>query len=652
MGSVFRLLLAPFVAVAVASGTAAQAPPPQAPPPPDVRPVDDSRGTAPRPDARAEGLPEAHQRPPDPAPAFALARRYLEAGQPERAIALLEDLHAADPASYAVFQALREAYERARRYDDALALLDRRLAAQRSPDLLAERGATLYRAGRHDAARQAWEDALALAPRAEQTYRSVANVVAELRLYAEAAAYLERGREALGRPALYAFERANLYGLAGDHARAADAYLAAIAEAPEPRQAVQVVQDRLARLVTDRGAPEAFTAAVERAIRQDPLNRSYRELAAWLAAERRDWAAALEATLAIDRLAREEGQSVLAFAMQARAAGEHAQAARALAYVLERHPASASVPPALVEQARLSDDAARAAGESRRTGRPTPHADVARQAYRDFAARFEGRREGAAALRRLALLERDVYLDFAAADTLLARVAAFGGPETDLARLERAELALLRGDLYAARAAFASLEEELRLGPVAEQARFELAQIDFYDGYVLSALAQLEAMGENTAADVANDALSLRLTLREGTGPDDAATDALRGYARAHLLHRRALDRDALATLDSLGATLEADHPLADQALFLRALVLRSMGRAADADAALATLPARFPDSFYRDRALMLRADLAARELADPEAERRAYLALLEHHPGSLFAPEARARLRARRPEG
>ena len=622
-------LLLLVVWTALAPRGAAQTPPPPPPTP-------------------ADGLIDLFPAKPKPAgrDAYTLAVRQLAAGQTAEATVLLEDLLAAEPGSVPVSVTLQQAYEAAGRTDDALALVGARPGGDATVYGHVERGAIYARAGRAADADAAFEAAVALAPADEQTYRAVADALGATRRYADAAAILERGRTALGRADAYVFELAHLYGLSADYERSADAYLAALAERPE---AAATVRARLARLLDGRGAPEAFRAAVDRAQTRDPLNRAYRELASFLALERGDYDAALDGIRALDRLDREQGQSLVAFARTAEAAGALAAAARALDEVLARHPTGEAAPGALLARARLADRRARDAAE--RAPAPTPFADAARTDYQAFREAHFGAPEAPAAGLTLAHLERDVFLDYAASEALLVRVAdAYDPASAAEARLDLGDVAVRRGDLDAARERFQTVDETLQTGPLAEQARFELALVDFYEGYVFSALARVEAIDENTAADAANDAIALRVTLNENSGDAaDSTHAALSAYAAASLLVRQGADARALAALDSLGAAVGVEHPLADEVLFLSAQAQRRLGDPAVAVATLDRLAETAPLSFFRDRALVLQADIAERDLADRTAAAARLSRLLELFPASLFAPDARERLRALR---
>ena len=586
---------------------------------------------------------------------YTLATTLLQNGRVDEATAMLEDLYHSQP-TLAVWLKLKEAYVAGGRFDALVALVDGRIGREgRTPDLLAERGAALHRAGRADDARQAWTQAVAAAPDAETTYRLVADHLAALRLFSEAAAVLDQGRQRLADERLFLLERAHLSGLALDYPQAADLYLQLLAAQPEYRPAVQA---QLTRLLPGQGAPQAFAAAVERAAALDPLSRSLRELQSWLALERGDYDTALDAVRALDRLEREEGESLLAFAVQAQsapgdgpAAGAPEAAARALDEILERHPDGPAARPARLMRAQLHDQAARDARERADLG-PTPNADAARDGYTATLDAYPGDDAAPAAALALADLLRDVYRDFDGSEARLRQAA--GGRNAAVAaqaRLALGDVALRRGDLDAARERFSDVDETLRVGPLAEQARYELALVDFYQGFMFSALARAEALDENTAADAANDAIALRVTLTEVLDPeapaeDDPAAAPLWVYARAALLHRQGQTAATLATLDSLDAAVDAGHPLADESLYLRASALLAAGQAQAAVEALDRLEAGHADSFFLDRALRLQARAYERDLGDADAAAGRYDRLLERFPGSPLAPEARSELR------
>lgn len=583
-------------------------------------------------------------------PTYGFAVRLLSNGRVEEATALFEDLYAQDPQSDAVWLKLTEAYTMGRRFDDLVDLVNARIARDGATlSLLLDRGTALQRAGRTDEAAVAWSDAVGTAPDDAQTYRIVATTMGSLRLFSEAADLLDAGRQRLGDETLFRLDRAHLYSLALDYEPSVRLYLELLGENGDY---LTTVQSRLARLLDGQGAPEIFATAIARSVALDPLNRSYRELQAWLGLERGDYEAALDAIRALDRLESEEGRALLQFAGRARAAGSPGIAAQALDEILRRHPTAPSAEGALFDRARLWDEAAR--DDHERTPGAAPQADSARAAYVRFLDRYPTSAAVPKASLYLAHLLRDVYRDFDGSEARLADAAR--GRDAGVAasaRLALGDVALRRGDLDAARERYLDVDQSIRVGPLAEQARYELALLDFYEGFMFSALARAEALDENTAAEAANDAIALRVTLSESLdatvmpGPDvDLRQDPLHIYARAALRQRRGLDADALATLDSLDAALTPGSLLGDESLYLRASVLFDRGDAQEAVAVLDRLLVGFPMSYFSDRALRLQARAYERDLGDPASAAARYDRLLERFPGSPLAPEARSELR------
>ncbi len=600
--------------------------------------------------AEAQRTPATPQTPAEAnedaaAARFRLADSYLRTHQFDRAVTLLEDLYAEQPTSTPVIERLRQAYIGAQRFDEAVALVEERIQRQgRLPALLAELGSVYMHAGQSDRAEAVWEETLALGRSDVQTYRLLYGTMVQHRMWERARDLLLEGRRTLRQDDLFHVELAELYSRTNEYGEALDEWAAVIAADPSR---LSFVQTRLSRMLDQDAAPEALRSALDRRIRRDPTTLVLRRLAAWLASESGDFVSGLDHVRAIDRLARESGESVFAYAEAAMQAGAFDPAHEALDLVLTQHPESPTGVLALLSFALLYEKMGEDANE-RAGGDPSraPNYASAADRYNQFLDGHPNHPAVPVALQRLAELRRDVFHDYDRASELLSQIVSRypNSEHAHDAQMALGELAILEDDLSRARSIFIQIENRLRTGTRAERARLALLEIDFYAGNLEMAVARADAMKRNTATDVANNAIDLKLLLTENQGPDSLAAP-LRTFGQAELRARQYRFEEALQLLGEVRQTA-GDHPILPIVDFRRAAALRELDRADEAIVLLQQIPERFPDSYLTDRAAFLAAEIIERDHQDRAAALDAYLSFLSNHPGSLLAAEARTRIR------
>lgn len=584
---------------------------------------------------------------------FQLADAFLRAGQFDRAISLLEDLYAGSPSNYAFYAKLAEALENVKRYDDVIDMVNDRLVAERTPELISDLARLYYLKDEEERAYTTWDEAIETAPENANTYRVVYQSLVEVRQFERAIEVLERARETTGKHDGFRSDLAYLYSLTGRHESAMEEYLALLNE--NERQ-LGFVRGRLSRFVEQEEALRSSIAVTARAVRQVPLNRSYRELLGWLYVEAKSFEQALEAYRAIDRLEQEDGQVLFNFAQMAGDAAAYDVASDAFQEILSRYPDAPSAPQALAGSGemheRWAEKSRERAFDHRENRVNAPHFEKALEIYETFLKRHPSHPLYPTVLRRIGRLQQDVFIDLSSAEATLREVVSRYPQSTaaDEAEFDLARLALMRGQIDEARLRFSRLGERLRTGELAEQARFRLAQLHFFAGEFDAAQTIVEVIDVNTSTDVSNDAIELKLLLMENRGPDSLDVP-LRQFARAMLYDEQRRPQAALDTLDTMLAE-HARHALADDARFLRANVLRKLGRSLEAHDAFAELPLMHPQSFLADRSLFAAAEIQEHELGNNEAAVELYSKLLSTYPGSLLAPEARARIRTLRGDG
>ncbi len=574
---------------------------------------------------------------------FQRANAYLQSGQSEKAIKLLEDLYADAPQNTAFYRKLKETYESVKRYDDALRLVEKRIGSSPTVPLLSEKARLQYQNGDVKTANKTWDRALQLAPNKAQTYRTVYQTLIDLRHFRKAIDVMTEGRSALDQSNAFRTELAYLYGLDGQFEKSMQEYVQLLAEAP---QRVSYVQNRLRTFVEQGQGIAASIEVLQEAVRESPLNLAYRQLLAWLHMEQNDYAAAFDVYRAIDRLKEEEGRVLFSFAQKAADAQKYDVATQACEVVLNRHPESAVAPTAqktlgdLYRQwATLETDTTSAAQDSARY-------DQARAAYETFLQSYPGHSNYPKGLLQLGTLHLDAYHALDEAEATLKQLVSNHSQTAaaEKGQYHLARIALFRDSLERARLLFSRLASNAQESDLADRARYELARLHFYQGRFDAAMARTKATTQNPAADVANDAIEFKTLLQENRGPDSLDT-ALQTFARGRLYTRQRAYGKALTQLDSLLQN-HPRHPLADNARFQKGKIHLTRRDTSAALAAFRAVPDRHPRSPYADRSLF-QAGRLLESSGQPAAAVSAYNRLLTEYPKSLLTGDVRGRLRA-----
>jgi TolA-binding protein len=153
----------------------------------------------------------------------------------------------------------------------------------------------------------------------------------------------------------------------------------------------------------------------------------------------------------------------------------------------------------------------------------------------------------------------------------------------------------------------------------------------------------LAAITLNLKADYANDALELSAFLAENR---QTPPDALKEYARADFMGRQHRNSEGISLYRHVAATYPA-APLADDALMNVALLQAKSGLFDDAVATYEKVIVLFKEhGTLLDRAQYRIGEICQYGLRDVHRAITAYETLLAEYPRSVFADEARKRIR------
>jgi len=599
------------------------------------------------------GQPQSANRTPPPseeqildgstAPRYQLALSYLRGMQFDRAISILQDLRSEFPQHGIFFDTLKESYINAKRYEDAIALLNNEISRRSAEEqivLSAERAQLFFLSGNEPEAMNQWYALVEAPSTTENAYRIVYNSMIRVRLLIQAIDLLLLGRDKIRNPNLFQADIAYLYSLTGQHELATHEYLDILALSD---QQLNYVKGRLGRDLEQNGALEAAIKITKARIGDHPTILQFRNLLAWLYEENGEFDLAYQEILFLEKSSNESGQLTYQFALRAAEVGAFEVAGQAFQSVLETHPNEN-----IFIEARLGlADMYRLLAQ--RTSQKLEHYQTALTAYINFLSDFPDHELTPTVLSHIASLHQNIFRNREAARAILTELATnYRNSEIGYqAQFDLGRLSVDEGDLDHAFTIFSDLSERAD-GELSAHATFEQALIKFYLGKFEESQFLLSTIRQDTDKETANDAIVLRVLLLDHP-PLDSTNLALTSYANAKLLMRQhKLDETVRLTNEILHQW--GQHSIADDTRFLRAQALQMAGQVNDALMAFGELPLIHPQSPLCDQSLFHYAEILETQDKFSEAV-KAYNDLLIQYPGSLLASQVRERIRLLRSE-
>jgi tetratricopeptide (TPR) repeat protein len=580
-----------------------------------------------------------------PAAEANLADQYYQDGEYESALELYEKLVKNDPTEQYVTR-LVSCYEQLDRAEDALKLLDRTI--KREPKrviypvikaLLLEKTGDL---------RQSEKLFDAIIQKQLETEGHFIQVGAYLyqagKLELALQSYLE-GRKRLNSDYIFAGEIANIYKQLNAYGEATEDYLNLYYQNSSNLSNASLEILNLVRPESRDAIEQVLLRAAER--KQSSLGLRAILYEFYVLTE--NFYEAFVQVKSIDRLFKEDGERVFAFAETMRNNRNYDLSNRALDYIIERKEDSRYYYQAHMGKAIN--------GELQAFSKVPIDMLAVRQAVADYETLLSefGRspRYFEAIYRQAKLMVFYLY-DLDQALRNLNQIVAQLPRNDDWAQAQLliGDILLMQQEYIKAKAAYTEVSDQFSDGnpQLRALAKYKLAQLSYYKGEFNLAQALLGAIKDNTSNDISNDAIRLNLLIIDNTGLDTTTT-ALEVFARAQLLSFQRKYDESLTLLDSLAYEFPT-HSLADEILWEKASIFLIQNNIPLALEFIDRILETFPYDIYGDDALYTKARIYDYSLNDPESAMKYYLELLTSFPGSLFSVEARKRIRELRNEG
>lgn len=220
-----------------------------------------------------------------------------------------------------------------------------------------------------------------------------------------------------------------------------------------------------------------------------------------------------------------------------------------------------------------------------------------------------------------------------------------------LSDMQRAEVKMLlgdihvlHGDIWEASLLYMQIQTDLKFEPIGQEAKFKNARIFYYDSEFDYAQEQLNILKESTTKLISNDAMQLSIMITDNYGID-SNYQAMSWFANADLLIQQHKYEDAFVLFDSIIKAFPY-HSLSDEIYFKKAQAMQQQGRWNEAIEFLNAVLKYHKEDILADDALFQLAEITELQIKDLEKAAELYKTLLFDYKGSLFAEEARKRLR------
>lgn len=191
---------------------------------------------------------------------------------------------------------------------------------------------------------------------------------------------------------------------------------------------------------------------------------------------------------------------------------------------------------------------------------------------------------------------------------------------------------------------YTQVQQDLKNHPIAQQARFKIAQTSYFKGDFKWAQTQLKVLKNATSQLIANDALALNLLITDNAVKDSLHL-ALKTYAKADLLAYQNQNFKAIDTLQTILNKYEG-HPIEDEALFKQADLFIKTNQFKKAESNYLQIINLNKEDILVDDAIYNLAELYENQLNLPNQAKEYYKKIIFEYPSSIFLVDARKKYR------
>jgi len=223
----------------------------------------------------------------------------------------------------------------------------------------------------------------------------------------------------------------------------------------------------------------------------------------------------------------------------------------------------------------------------------------------------------------------------------------FSNADNAVLKMELADIYLFKDEVWEATLLYSQIEKAMKNEPIAHEARFKNGQLRYFIGEFEWAQASLDILKAATSKLIANDAMTLSLTISDNLEFD---TVGLKRLAKAdYYIYQHRYDL-ANQMLDSINA-YNPNEVSMPSLLYRKAKITKENGDFNQSDSLYKRIYEGYADSYISDEALMEDAQLLEYQLGKKEEAMECYAKLFDYYTASVYVAQARKSYRRLRDE-
>lgn len=572
-----------------------------------------------------------------------LGEQYLELGDYGKARTLFEEAYGMQRNGN-TYQSLYNIYMAQEDFEEAAKLAKDFTKRTNQLRFAVDEASALEAAGDQKKADKVWDQITSDIKKQPNQALSIAQKYVELQRFEEALEMYALAKEANPKANL-SYQIADIYSAMGRIDLMYGEYLSMIEENPNY---LTSVRNMLSRSVSPDAENENNVMLKEALIKkiQETGAPEYTDLLTWVYVQEKNFDGAVRQGIALDRRLKGNQSEVYQLAQVCETNEAYDAALDCYAYIIDDVGRDgpfyqvAEIGQLRVLQAKLDQN------------NQYTEADVLelKKAYYSTIEEFNTTEYTVALLVDLAHLEAFFLKNIEEAQAILEQALSYKNARPfDLAeaKLELADILLLRGDEWEAILLYGQVEKDFKEDIIGQEAKFRRARISYFQGDFQWAQAQLDVLKASTSKLIANDAMNLSLLISDNLNLD-TTSEALETFARAELLTYQQQYDSALVILDGLEQNF-GGHSLIDEVIYKRAQIYFEQRNWLAAAEAYQKIVDQYNFDLLGDDAYYHLAQLYDIQLNDPEKAFELYGDMLTKYPGSSYTVQARKRYREMR---